>query len=311
MSLLTNVKRRVSGLLKSSQSEVAEPKISPEERPDEQKLEEAKEENPKQESVFSDAVSDSIVPEEPTPSNLRDDVYIQSRRSFKRTTNEALRLSTIIGEVSPDKDIRYYSSVYTAIKLQDIFHKIVVLLLGCLAGVTIYHTVIAFFIIVDEKTVLAYQQVGAHVQAACYFSFSLFVIRCLDMIESGNGFKNTMKKLVSMQKDILVFIIAMIGFVCSTLMTRYEEENILKDRQSLMTWRWLSAGRAVTALIGWLMISLQRGSDCTQQRLIAITREYQEKQEKMLESSHERALSSLTNSRFDLSQDFDNPTHNV
>ncbi|CAD5215836.1 unnamed protein product [Bursaphelenchus okinawaensis] len=302
MSLLSNVKRRFSGLLRT-QSE-AEPSPNPE-GPTEVAAEEAAQNEPA-EATAPDTVSDSTVPEEPTPSNFRDDIFIQSRRSFKRTTADVLKLSTIIEPVIHDKDTRHLASVYTAIKTQSVFNKVVLIVLGWLSGVTVFHSVVAFFVINNSEAIKSYQQVGAYVQAVCNFCFSLFVIRCLDTLESGANVRETLSKILSMQKEVLVLIIALFGFVCSTLIVSYEEEAMSKDVTSLIIWRWLSAGRALAALTGWLIIGLQPGVDCTEQRLLNVTKAHEEKQDKVVESSHERALSSLTNSRFDL--DLDNPS---
>ncbi|KAI6176846.1 hypothetical protein M3Y97_00842900 [Aphelenchoides bicaudatus] len=305
-----------------------EPEPSPSQQLETNEENDGQNEEPKDEANQVDEEVASTIPEEPQPSRWRDDLYIQTRKNFQRTTKEAFALNQFMSEMPPilPTDMQHYRSVNTAIFIQSVFHNFALILQGFLSGFALFHTVMAFSFADVASLVKGYSHMAAPMHAAFYFCFVISAIDAMDRFETGGTWRETLSRWIGLQRGGLALLISICGTCATVVMTKFEEylaTDLSTDTSSQQTisiniWHWLSAVRAACAVSGWLLIALQPTANFTRDQLIAMAPELQTNGQfgasNMSSESNRLAnargvISSLANSvarldRLDLSQDF-------
>ncbi|KAI6188257.1 Transmembrane protein [Aphelenchoides besseyi] len=247
------------------------------ENEDQRSQEVATQDQPKLDETNSDAAS--IVPDEPEPSKFRDDLYIQMRQNFRRTTREAFAINQLMSEIPPltSAEMQHYRSVSTAISIQTVFHNFALVLQGLLSGLAVFHSIVAFVFTDINAMTKEYKQMAAPMHAVFYFCFVVTAIGAMDRFETGGSWRHTIDRCMKLQRGGLALLIAFIGTSSTAAMTKFEEyltmqlPDILEPNSSLViAWRWLSFTRAVCAVCSWLLIALQPTANYTRDQLLAM-----------------------------------------
>jgi hypothetical protein len=174
-------------------------------------------------------------------------------------------------------EMHYYRSVSTAIFIQNIFHNVALILQGFLSGFSLFHTIMAFGFVDIVLLVKDYQYLSAPIHATFYFCFVISAIDAMDRFETGESWRQTLGRLIGLQRGGLGLLIAVSGTAVTVIMTRFEQylsmnlnNDIVPQKGKINLWHWLSAIRSVCAISAWLLIALQPSANYTRDQLIAM-----------------------------------------
>jgi hypothetical protein len=93
--------------------------------------------------------------------------------------------------------------------------------------------------------VKGYQYMAAPMHATFYFCFVISAIDAMDRFETGDSWKQTLGRLIGLQKGGLGLVIAFFGTATTVVMTKFEEylaTNLNNDdtpqTASINAWHW-------------------------------------------------------------------------